>query len=548
MRRCFTCLLALLLLSTPLRGREGAGEPAPTAAALLDRLEAAIGARDLGGTLALYAALDAEAREQETRVLGGLFAAEEVDMRLQRPARISEDALRLSVDAQVFSANEPRARVDQWRFVLEKQGGYWVVAGRQEVGEIDGLVHLALDPNGFRAGGLALKLEDFELRFHSGTLFTSPANLGPTLLVFVGEGEAVFTPKPRAEREQLRRFAGATELREPVKSAFVRLHPADLNRILHPAQLDPDPEAPRRLRAAERVYREQAHRYFILDANLPRSPWWLLPAVSDASVTFETRRRGELTFAVSSSEAEDLSLFDRAKRRQICLYASGGRLPRYSEDDGRPFDLLHFDLRARFEPARRLLAGEATLTLKMLLPATTVRLRLDDDFRVESVTSAEGGRHLFFRVRGQNSMMISLGSLAREQRDVVLTVRYSGTHEPAPVEQEVVQVTPGQGDLPFSEELLIEGVLVYTNRTSWYPRPLLDDHATANLRFDVPVGLSTVTGGERVSARVEGQRTVVEYRQQRPAKYVTVAVGRFFEAGMRQEGALRVRAFGLGRT
>ena len=190
----------------------------------------------------------------------------------------------------------------------------------------------------------------------------------------------------------------------------------------------------------------------------------------------------------------------------------------------------------RFEPARRYLSGEATLRLRLLVPATTLRLRLDDGFQVESVTSAEGGRHLFFRVRGQNSLMIPLGPLTGEKAEIAVTVRYSGVHEPAPVDQEVLQsgrpTEPGR----LEDGVLIEGVLVYTNRTAWYPRPALDDHATALLRFDLPMGLSAVTGGERVSARVQGGRTLVEYRQARPAKYVTAAVGRFLEAGSETRG------------
>ena len=318
--------------------------------------------------------------------------------------------------------------------------------------------------------------------------------------------------------------------------------------MLAPARFDPDPDAPSRLADAQRIYRAQSQRYFVLDASLPKAPWWLLPSVGDASVTFATRHHGELTFAVSSSEAEDLSLFDRAHRRQICLYPSGGREPLYSEDGSRAFDLLHIDLNARFEPGRRFLSGEATLRIRLLQPLTTLRLRLDDDFRVESVTSPENGRHLFFRVRGQGGLMISLGSLGGARGEVNLTVRYSGVHEPAPVDQEVIQVNPAPEITLLDERVLIEGVLVYTNRTAWYPRPALDDHATAVLRFDVPVGLSAVTGGERVSARVEGDRTLVEYHLDQPAKYVTAAIGRFFEAGKREEGDARLNAFGLART
>ena len=541
--------LALLLL---LAGGELRAQLEPvrltTVASTMDELESAYRDRNLARVLALYSFPNEEGRQRETEALQSLFAAEEVLLSLQRPAQVAAEVSRIRVAGQIFSTTEPRARVDECRFTLERDRGGWAVTSRQGLGEVDGLVHLSLDPRGFKADGLSLKLEDFEMRFRRGTLFTSPDSLGPTLLIFVGEGEVVFSPSPAAEREELRRFAGAAPWREEVRNAFVRIHPADLHRVLGQAPLPPDPDAPARLPAAQRVYRAQAQRYFILDAALPKAPWWLLPSVGDASVTFATRRHGELTYAVSSSEAEDLSLFDRARRRQICLYPSGGREARYSEDASRGFDLLHLDLRARFEPARRFLSGEATLRLKLLQPLTTLRLRLDDDFRVESVTSAEGGRHLFFRVRGQGGLMISLGALAGARGDVTLTVRYSGVHEPAPVEQEVAQVKNTVEVTPFDEGLLLEGVLVYANRTAWYPRPALDDHATATLRFDVPVGLSVVTGGERTSARVVGDRTIVEYRLNQPGKYITAAVGRFFEAGEREVTGLRLRAFGMTRT
>ena len=50
-------------------------------------------------------------------------------------------------------------------------------------------MHLTLDPQPYQADGLTLRLEDFELRLLRGSLFTTPASLGPTMLLFVGEGE-----------------------------------------------------------------------------------------------------------------------------------------------------------------------------------------------------------------------------------------------------------------------------------------------------------------------------------------------------------------------
>ena len=104
----------------------------------------------------------------------------------------------------------------------------WRIVARDAAGTVDGLIHLSLDPKGYRADGLRLKLEDFELEMREGTIFSSPQAVGPTVLVFVGDGMLHFTPRPPAEREQLRAYSGQPQMVRKVRTAFVRLHPADL--------------------------------------------------------------------------------------------------------------------------------------------------------------------------------------------------------------------------------------------------------------------------------------------------------------------------------
>jgi hypothetical protein len=57
-----------------------------------------------------------------------------------------------------------------------------------------------------------------------------------------------------------------------------------------------------------------------------------------------------LTFALTSNEAEDVNLFDRDHRLQICSYSSSGSALRYSEDDDRALDVLEHDISARLDP------------------------------------------------------------------------------------------------------------------------------------------------------------------------------------------------------
>jgi hypothetical protein len=512
---------------------------------LADRLERAWQAKDPRAYLDLWTFKDAAAREEESAFISELFHAEETSIELFAPTSPSGDTA--EIHARAFTINEPRSRLDQWTFEARRGASGWTFVGREALPGVDGLVHLSLDPQPYKADGLTVRLEDFELRLLHGSLFTTPSNLGPTMMLFIGEGEVVVNPRPPSERQQLRQFCGAPELKERVRAAFVRLHPADLHRVLTPVRFTPYPEGARDLKAAREFYDEQAPRSFLLDTSFPRSPWWIYPGLGDAAVNFRTARRGTLTYAISSSENEGISLFDRERRRQICLYPVAGRGTDYNEDADRAVDVLSHDLQVRFEPTRSRLEGQNTMRLRLLQASSTLRLRLDDSLGVTSIVSPLTGPLAFFRVRGQGSVMVSLGPLSGRIGDITLTVRFVGYHRPAAVEQELLQLMP-RGDEGFDREVMIDEVLTYSNRTAWYPQAGTDDYATARLRLDVPEDWSALTGGVRLASRREGGRHLEEYRQDLPAKYITVVVGRFQEAGRKTDEGRTLEAFGLIRT
>jgi hypothetical protein len=547
-----SALAAVCLLSG---ARAAAAAPAASPGELLDRLEAAWRARDAAAYLELWSFPSPAERAEERAFVLERLTAEDSILEVQRPPSPPPGAPVLDllrVSTQAFTIAEPRGRVEQWLLRLERRDAGWLIAGREEVGLIDGLVHLSLDPNGFLADGLTFRFDDFSLEMQHGTLFSSPASVGPTALVFVGDAVVRFRPWPETEREQLRQFGGKPELEDRVKVAFVRIHPADLYRVLSPARLEPDPRSRDRFAVAQRFYRDQAMRSFVLDSSLPRSPWWLLPSLGDSSVSFQTRRHGTLTFTVSASEPEAISLFDRQRRRQICLYPQQGHDTNYSEDESRSVDILHHDLHVRFDPRGYVIEAEDTLRLNLLQPSATVRLRLDEGLHIHSISSPQVGHHLFFRVRYQDSVMVSLGALAGRTGEVVLTVRYGGAFRPGPVEREMMQAA-AEGTRPtapvLADEVMIEEVLVYSNRTPWYPQGGPDDYALADLSLDVPQGYNAVAGGARVSTRTEGGRTYVAYHQDRPGKYITVVVGRLAEVVTnRAQAPIPIQCFSIGRT
>jgi hypothetical protein len=322
------------------------------------------------------------------------------------------------------------------------------------------------------------------------------------------------------------------------------MHPADFHRLLGPADLVPDPQGAAARPAALKFFREHVDDAYQLEARLPRSPWWLLPSVGDSLTTFQTRA-GTLTYTVSQSEPEGLSLFDRARRRQICLYPLPGTEGRFDEDEERTVDVLHHDLTVRFEPERYGLIGTDVLRLRLRNPTTTIHLRLDESLRVLSIRSREAGEHLFFRVRHQDGMVVSLGPLSGTVGEVVLTVRFAGAHRPAPVDREMVQaVAPPVG---FDDDIGVEETVVYSNRTPWYPQGDADDYTTSELHLDVPANMMAVATGQQTSLRTEAGRTRVEYRQDMPGKYITVAVGRLVDAGRQSDDQVSISAWAAPR-
>jgi hypothetical protein len=222
-------------------------------------------------------------------------------------------------------------------------------------------------------------------------------------------------------------------------------------------------------------------------------------------------------------------------------------VPRYSEDDDRVIDVLEHDVTARFEPDRFELSAVHRMKAQLLQPAGTLRLRLADDLRVSSVQSGDGSKLLYFRVREQGTLVVSLGPLAGHDGPFTLVTRYAGRHDPAPVDQELLQVPP-QGAEGVEDVFVERPPIVYANRTAWYPQPPNEDFATARLGFETPEGWLAVTGGELVSSRTAAGRTRTEYRLAEPGKYLTAIVGRLSDVGLRQDGPQAVRAFSGTRT
>src|SRR5207247_5299130 len=221
--------------------------------------------------------------------------------------------------------------------------------------------------------------------------------------------------------------------------------------------------------------------------DLSREAWSLLPGPGDFLSEIRTRRFDTLTYARSGSEAEDVTLFDRKRHRNISIYASKQRAALrgrfYNEDELVDYDVLDYQIEAAFTPDRQWIDGRARIRLKVRsYMLGTLTLKLADPLVVQSISSTEYGRLFGIRVKNQNSIVINLPVSIPRDKELTLTIAYAGRLEPQTADRETIALD--QRGMQEDTPLLIAGEpsVLYSNRSFWYPQAQVPDYATATLR------------------------------------------------------------------
>ena len=539
--RLMACVFALGLGMLSNGHAQPAGDPALNEA--IRGFEAALRQKDMERALAVWQFETPEQRTAEEAALRGVFSSQQVALTSDPPSP-SADGQTAATLSTLALISEPRGAVEQWGLLWKRTTAGWRLFSKEIFGGFDGLVHLTLQEEGFIAAGQTIELEDFSLKMIEGTFFLNTQEAGPTALVFVGKGRVTFKPRPRTERGQMKIFAKSEVLDDEVSQAFLRLHPADLYRTLRPGLFVDDPmSAGRRGKALEFFERHKGDA-FVLDSLVEGAPWWLLPGLGDAAIVFDAKRFGLLTLSLSTFETEGVNLFNRSTKRQICVYPRAAALAP-ADDAEMAFDVIHHDLSLSLKPETFDLIGRDTLAIDVGASVTAFRFRLDDDLQVRSVRSLEAGRHLFFRVRGQNSVLVSMGSLAGRVGRLNLTVDYIGRLPAGTVESEIIQ--GGQSLADETQTFFIDPAFIYSRRRTFYPQLGDEDYATSTLNVTVPAEWTVVSGGVK-SEEVDKTTRTLTYKQSQRAKYIAFVAARLVPIASERSEALSFDAYGQSRT
>jgi hypothetical protein len=425
---------------------------------------------------------------------------------------------------EVFMETGPRGRIATWRLDIRRPRGDdvgrqpWRILSEDRLASIEGLHRLSMHPEKqFAARNLVLRAVDFELRLPSGDVFVAETPEGVTAMVLLGDGTMVFQPLPKEERGQLKLFAGTEALETPFTSAFVRLSPFEFEQRLAKNMLEPVSLDARTYRRALSEFDDNLPKSFNLDlSDLSRDTWSLLPQPGDFVAEVDTRRFDDVTYARSSGEAEDVTLFQRGRKRKISEYASEQKLLSrgrfFDEDDLVDFDVIDYDVDTSFFPERDWMEGRTRIKLRVKSHGIGVlTLRFAESLNVASVTSEEFGRLMFLRVKNQNSLLVNLPSPVARDFPMTLTVTYSGRLTRQSIQDESLTVSRDSSTLARSAEVdepqqrnaqpddvpfvPPEPKWLFSNRNYWYPQNQVTDYATARIRVTVPIEYSVVASG-----------------------------------------------------
>jgi hypothetical protein len=535
---------------TPPR-QERAAAPADGIATLLRRLEQATAAGDGPAVIALgIPEISRPSFEDFASTITNPSPTRVAMFERDRAPIAGSRSQRLIVE--IFAERGIEARLATWRVDVTPGAAAadpWRIAAVSRLSVATGLYRLSLNPaKQYEVHNLTVRAPDLTIEMPSGRAFVAETPEGTTAVVLIGRGRMRFAPPDPAERTQVRIFAGSEALVADIDMAFLRCSPAEFESRFDPASLRPTTVNPGALRNATSIFNDFVGRTLQLDlSDVSRERWSLNPSYGDVIAELRTRKFGTLTYARSGNDAEDITVFDRRRRRNISLYASASKLAQrgrfYSEDDRTDYDVLSYDIDAEITPDRGFIEGTAKIKLKVRADGiSSLTFRMAESLTVRGVFSPEFGRLLHLRVVGQNSLIVNLPAQLVRDTELLLDVVYRGRLAPQLLDREAIAIGQEQQEGVY---IPIEQRFLYSNRSYWYPQSTVTDYATARLSITVPNDFEVVASGDPAGppgpppgvADPARRRKTYLFNADRPTRYLAAVISRFNPVDSRRVSA-----------
>jgi hypothetical protein len=439
---------------------------------------------------------------------------------------------------EIFWERATEGRLGTWSVDVSQVEEGWRIASAARLAAVTGLYRLSLNTaKQFDIRNLLVQAPDLTLTLPVGSAFVAETPDGVTAVVLVGRGTMRFAPPEAAERTQVKIFSGDDVLTTSFDAAFLRVRPEDFSERFPSAAFVPRAPDPRDADRAREIFEEYVGRTLQINlTDLSPDRWSITPQAGDFIAEVRTDDFGALTYSRARGDAEDVTVFDRKKRRNISVYASAEKLATrgrfYDEDDLVDYDILEYQLDATILPEREIVQGTARLKFKVRAAAVaTINLRLAEQLAVAGVSSPDFGRLLHLRVVNQNSLLVSLPGSIPNGTEFWLVIQYGGRIPPQELEREAITVTQEGARDPVV--LPPEPRYIYSNRSYWYPQSIVSDYAPVKLKITVPAEYEVIGTGLPVGEPapppgvVEGpRRRMFLFESERPVRYLACVISR----------------------
>ena len=191
--------------------------------------------------------------------------------------------------------------------------------------------------------------------------------------------------------------------------------------------------------------------------------------------------------------------------------------PYYPDYGNGGYDVSHYDLGLKYQPATDTLEGTARITAR----ATQDLTRFDLDFLLDTRAVTVNGRAASFTASGAHELVITPARVLRRGAPIDITVTYSGVPSTKKYNGYVGWARTPDGAVAAQEP-----------ESAWWWFPSNDhplDKAAYDISVTVPKGLQTISNGEPHGTRTAGGWTTYRWHEAKPqATYLaTLAIGRF---------------------
>jgi hypothetical protein len=488
-------------------------------------------------------AFSPEIRDAEKRVISSNFNLLEWDnLSYFKTNRLIETEKSIRAYVSVMFENVYAVKIEVWRLEFNISGDKLQIRNKEVVRDLKRLYKLQI-PSGKeeRVKQVEIKHADLTITFLNPLVFYDNIPGMETALLIMGEGKILFSPSLPRERHQLDLVFKSRFLKDDLNYVYLRCSGSLFNKNVRIEKSNSNNHPPTQsdIDKAYSLFTKLYSRSFTIENSLNGELLSFIPRGDETVIEFEGKKTGEFTYIYSPFSKEEITLYDRDKKRFLNLYSPQDteKEKRFYISWGKKFDVTNYKIDIDFQPEDFYFSGKAEIDLVSKIGSLDeVKFRMNPNLEILRISDKDKNELFFTKDELRKSFYVYfLNPIGREQTTSV-EIFYRGKIEPPQVTEDVI--SGRQYDKSY--RLMWPGYETYLYSLSayWYPVPSEGDFFTSRVKIIVPPEYSVVSNGELIEqSKLEEIENVEEldkvgrnvfvFESKKPLKYLSFIAGKF---------------------